>query len=189
MLMVVISGSSGMSPAAIGQDEPADRVDFSRALQLYRSGQYADVVRLADLAEQDDFRFDESWAVLRIRVCLETGKYEEAARSLENALGKFPNSIRIRWIGADVSRQVNDIKAEFRLLGEIEKLWNARAWQFRDVENQIVLGRYFQSRQRDAREIMTEFFGKAKARNSLFADTFVQMLVLPVPFRTCWGLL
>ncbi len=147
--------------------------DYQRGLELYRAGKYSEVVALAAVAELDAFMFDEGWAVLKANAQMSSGKYADALKTLDESLKRFPNSIRVRWIGIEICNYNNLTKRARDLSAEIERFWLESSWRYRDIENMIVLGRYFQTQRMDAKKILKDFYGKAKIRNPEFADVYV----------------
>ena len=75
---------------------PTDELE--RAESLLRSGRYAECLEVCERGV-DQQRWRESWWHVKLRAELDTGLYEQAVRTLERALERFPSSVRLRWVG------------------------------------------------------------------------------------------
>lgn len=138
-----------------------------RAFRLFHEGRYAEAVALARVIDANlgEFSVQEQWPILIIEAQLATGDYSDAQKSLDLALERFPNSIRLRWTGIDVCRfNSNESRAD-KLREEIGELVARSSWRYRDKANQILLGKYFLSRKADAKEVLDSFFTPIKNRN------------------------
>ena len=155
----------------VSQEEESDQ---QQTLRLFYSGKYDDAAALAKIvdAEMGKFSVDERWLLIAIRSQLAVGKYADALASLNQALERFPNSIRIRWIGADVCRYNNDPKRAGELLREIDKLVASSSWRYRDVENQIVASQYLLVHNVDAKQVMTKVYQPVKEMNPANASVY-----------------
>ena len=144
-----------------------DETDQQRTLRLFRSGKYEDAAALAKAVDAGlgKYSADERWPLIAIRSQMATGKYSNALVSLDEALERFPNSIRLRWIGAEVCRYNNDPKRAGELLREIDRLVSSSSYRYRDVENQIVASQYLLAHHVDAKQVMTKVYDPVKKLN------------------------
>ena len=135
--------------------------EFSDAEQLFRSGQYEQCIEACSAGIADS-AFRQEWPILKIRVEMTTGQYQQAFDTLNSALDVHPNSIRIRLAGIDVCKYNDEIERAFELEQEIDRLYSRSAWRYRDGINQIAIGRFLLSRRADAKRILDDFFSKVK---------------------------
>lgn len=134
--------------------------------RLYNEGRYSEVIKLANEIDEKLGRYsvEEKWAILTIQCQLKTGDYEGASESLEAALIRFKNSIRLRRIGSEVRQFSGDKDGSNELLSEIETLASRNSWRYKDPANQLALGRYFLSRNADAKEVLDLFYYPVRKR-------------------------
>ena len=82
---------------------PLQAADLGELTKLFRSGEYARCV--ADTtAEIEKAQYSEQLRLLKLRAEMELGRYGDALQTFDQALGDFPDSIQVRWLGRDVCR-------------------------------------------------------------------------------------
>ena len=161
-----VSDVADVDPFQVSIEPPAES-QSARAQRLFNEGKFADVIALAKindnrLGEQSD---EEKRALLIIQSHLALGEYGDARKSLDTSTGRFQYSIGLRWIGIEVCRFNNDIKRSIELSQEIAELASKASWKYRDVTNQVVLGKYFLFRGADAKEVLKAFYNPTKQRH------------------------
>ncbi len=137
-----------------------------RAIRLFDAGKFDDAITLAKNinVELGTFSVEEKWTLMIVKAQMAKGEYEKAYESLHAEPKKFAKSIRMRWVGADVCRFNNKPDEATRYLKEISELASRNSWQYRDVPNRIILGKYFASLGADAKEVLTEILNPLKKR-------------------------
>jgi len=135
--------------------------EFREAERAFHSGDYNRSLQRCRRAI-DKLPHSQDWPVLKMRVELTTGLYEEAWETLKVARIDHPNSIRVRLMGMDVCRFNDERVAELEMGVEIERLYDRASWRYRDARNQVALGEYLLRQGVDAKKVMDRFFNRAK---------------------------
>ncbi|MDA7905641.1 tetratricopeptide repeat protein [Mariniblastus sp.] len=148
--------------------------ESEQAERLYNEGRYSEVIKLAGAIDEKLGRYsvEEKWAIRTIECQLKTGDYEAAVESLDASLIRFKNSIRLRRIGSEVRRFSGDDDGSAELLSEIETLATRNSWRYKDLANQLALGRYFLSRNADAKEVLDLFYYPVRKRYPTNPEVF-----------------
>ena len=142
---------------------------------LFNQGFYQQAAELA--RQQDDlnqrYNADERFLLLAIRSQMLLGNYSQALTLHQEALEKFPQSVRHRWLGVQVQRMNNDPQAAQTLLIEIEDLVRRAPWRYRDLDNQLALVDFLLSQGVDAKEILNQVLNPIKQRNTRLPEVYL----------------
>jgi tetratricopeptide (TPR) repeat protein len=130
--------------------------DPQRVTRLFRTGSFDEAAKLAKQIDDElgKFSVDERWPLIEIQSLMRQGRYPAARESLSRALERFPKSIRIRWLGAEVCRFNRQSRLAKELQEQVGELFARGSWRYRDVENQIVIAQFLLSRKQDAKQVM-----------------------------------
>src|SRR5690606_9797431 len=71
--------------------------------ELFRTGRYAECVKVATIALEELTGSERLWLV-KLQAEMAQGKYADALQTLDASLEKVPTSLQLRWIGRDVCR-------------------------------------------------------------------------------------
>ena len=161
----MVFGQGNLDPFKEFVDQQTES-EVSRTDRLFSEGKFADAIALAKIidANLSAYSVEEKWSLLIIKSHLATGDYGEALQAFDASLKRFKNSIRHRWIGIEVCQFNHDVERAAKLSTEIAELVSRNARQYRDLPNQIVLGKYFIARQADAKEVLDAFYNPTKKR-------------------------
>ncbi len=144
---------SGVSPLRASELDECGR--------LLDSGRYEECIRLADRAIRSH-RYGEDWPLLKAQAERALGLYEASRQTLESGLARYPWSIRLRWLAADVLRLVDQPQRAAQMLREIEQRASASPWRYTDAENLVDLGRSALQMGADPRDVLEGFFERAR---------------------------
>ncbi len=138
-----------------------------RVERLLQGGDFAAAAELAQSFDDQlsEFSTVEDWSNIVARCQLAQGQYDAALRTLDAALVRFPQSIRLRHVGIEISRFNNQPQRSVELLTEIIELVDDDNWRYRDVENQLVLADAYLLRQLDAKQVIDKILGPTKNKN------------------------
>lgn len=156
--------------SASAQVDPFSQDDgkLSDPERLLGRGLYEQAIKVA--SEQQvalgAFGINESLPIVIAKSQMALGRYEEALATIDAGLERYENSIRIRWVGSKVAAYNDQVQRSLTLLSEIETLAKRSAWRFRDTPNQLILGKYYLSRNADAKQVLKSFFQPALKRNA-----------------------
>lgn len=146
--------------------------DFEDAQSLFHSGKYAECIR-AGVKGIEDSAWQESWRHLKIRAELETGLYGGALATLEVALDRFPESVRLRLLGHKVYLLNNRPQEAEKMLTEIEAKVMQEGWRYTDSVSRVALGRVFLLRGADARLVLENLYDRVKRDRPDYVETYL----------------
>jgi tetratricopeptide (TPR) repeat protein len=152
--------------------------ELAEARQLFRQGEFDKVIEVASQASEENSNRLEDWVVLQGRVQLQTGKYEEAKRTVETGLDAFRYSIRIRETAAEVYHFNQDDSRANELRKEINQLWQRSSWRYRKVEDLMVVGRLLLAGGLDPKAVLDQLYKPAGEKFPLSADVEIAIAEL-----------
>ena len=146
--------------------------DLSEAESLYKSGKYDECIAMTGKAIEDN-AFSEHWRLLKIRCELDTGKYEDALKTLEVALERYSHSIKLRWLGRDVYR-FNKMEAEAtQAVAEIVQRVRVSEWRYRDAGSVLVLAELLLENGADAKDVRKEFYVRLQESQPSLVESYL----------------
>ncbi len=151
---------------------PLFAANLSEAETLFHTGKYAECVALTG-KEIEEGDFSETWRELRIQSQMELGQYPEAKQSLEAALKRYPDSIRIRWLGRDVLRFCGETEAAEKLLAEIGQKIEQTRFGYRSAADLAIIGQYYLDQGDDAKSVLDRVFKKIQTEQPRLAIGFL----------------
>lgn len=151
---------------------PVSAEDLSEAEALFQSGKYAECIALTG-KEIEDGDFSETWRELRIESQLATGRYADALNSLEDGLKRYPESIRLRWLGREVYRYNGQSETAKKQLAEIRKRFEASPYRYRNALDMVALGQYYLDQGEDAKVVLNGVYKKIQKDQPRIAEGFV----------------
>ena len=131
--------------------------DLAETTRLWRTGQYAACTDSAAAAIEEN-PYNEQFRLWKLRAELEMGRYKDALATLDAALKQFPQSIQVRWLGINVCRFNQQPERAAKLGAEIGELYKRMSWQYSDVANQVVVGRFRLSQREDPKKVLDEVY-------------------------------
>ncbi len=150
----------------------ASAADPDEAEELFRVGKY---VECGTMAAQGRAKsgWVEDWARLVIKTELVRGKYPAAVTAAEDALRRFPASLRIHLLAHEAYRATGRADDAADQLTAIERLVFAVPQRFADAESRVGLGRFFLLRNADAKKVLDQFYDVATKQHPEFAGGFL----------------
>jgi tetratricopeptide (TPR) repeat protein len=149
----------------------ASAADIQELEKLFRTGQYADVVRLAG-EEIAGGTWNERYSELKIEAELVQGKYADAKETLEVALGRYRASVALRLLGREVYRYSGAPAEAANQLDFIEQLvLRARDRQI-SPENLIAIGRFYLLHGIDAKTVLERCYDVVTKERPDFIDAY-----------------
>ncbi len=140
--------------------------EAERAIRLFNEGKFDDSISLAKLIQAglSNFSTEEKWQLLIIAAQMEQGDYAKALETVDAAIERFPNSIRIRWVGEEVCRFNGQTKRALVIMEEMRELVAANRFLYRDSANQILLGKLILKLGGDAKGVLDDYFFPVRKR-------------------------
>ena len=152
---------------------PALGADLESARQQLRAGAYEEVIQQAVEATAQNLRV-EDWPLLRTRALLAVGRLPEARNVIDEALTRFPFSLRLRLLGYDVLRQNGDVEGAKTLFTEIDQFATQRSWAYRNSEDRLAIGRAALLAGADPKRVLDLFYDPVKKANPEFRDVYLE---------------
>lgn len=147
-----------LNPVLAVQGARASQQDLEQAQSLYHEGKYSDVISQCESAISNRFVVDEDWFLLKVNSEFAIGRYANARKSLDLGLEAYPDSIRLRWLGASVYKFDDDLKRSLESINEIGSQWRSSSWQYRDVASLLVIGRQLLESGGDPKRVLDDIY-------------------------------
>lgn len=149
---------------------PAAEIEEVRARLM--TGQYAQVIRETTRGLMAD-EPDEEWPLLAAQAMLAVGQYTNAFRTMDQALERFPYSIRVRLAAHEVFRANGHAARAAGMLEEINQLAGRRDWAYRDPTNRVALGRAAILLGADPKKVLDLFFTPARKAAPEYREAYL----------------
>jgi tetratricopeptide (TPR) repeat protein len=150
----------------------AGAVELDEARALLQKGAYQDAISAAadgvkTSPEQPD------WALLHADALATTGKYSDAAESLNAALARFPLHLRLRLAAYEIERILGNVREAKAQLKEIERLGTTREWAYRSPLDRLALGRAALLLGADPQRVLQIFFDPVQKEHPEIRDSYL----------------
>lgn len=140
--------------------EGARANDLDNAKALLRKGDYEKAIAAA--REQVDKKvWNDAWPRLLIESYLTIGEHERALVEYEAAIARFGDSIRLRLLGVQVYRMVNNPAQAGKELDEIESLLQRAPWRYSNRNDLVPVGEFYLMRGEDPKQVLKVCFDQA----------------------------
>jgi tetratricopeptide (TPR) repeat protein len=159
------------SGAAAAAPSPGE-VLVAKASAALREGSYEQVLELAVEAETVSTPL-ETWALFRAEAQRALGRYDDAAKTLDDAIGKDVQSLRLRWAARELAVFRGDKDAARRLLLEMAEMVSRRRWAYRDPPNLVIFGRVALALGADPKDVLDRVFASAQTTSPGLRDVYL----------------
>jgi len=150
----------------------AQAADIADAQALIRSGKYAQAIDAsAKGIETEPWR--EGWWLVNIRAELITGQYPEALKTVEAGLQRHADSVPLRLLNVDALRFNNRPDDAHAALVAIKDQAEQSPWRFGDSTSRVALGRAMLLSGLDARQVLENYYDKAKKDGPESAEPYL----------------
>ena len=151
---------------------PLFAADLDEARKLLVTGKYAEVVKAAEEATAQNLPTDD-WPILHINGLMATGRYPEARAAFQQALQRYPLSLRLRMSGYEVLRANGDVEGAKAIFDELDQLAARREWAYREPADRIAIGRAALIAGVDPKVVLDKFFDPVKKAKPDFRESFL----------------
>ena len=151
---------------------PLFAVDLDEARKLLVTGKYAEVVKAAEEATAQNLPTDD-WPILHINGLMATGRYPEARAAFQQALQRYPLSLRLRLSGYEVLRANGDVEGAKAIFDELDQLAARREWAYREPADRVAIGRAALIAGVDPKVVLDKFFDPVKKAKPDFRESFL----------------
>jgi tetratricopeptide (TPR) repeat protein len=136
----------------------ASELDDARA--WLRKGEYEKAIAAAR-ENVDKKVWNDAWPRLLIESYLTIGEYERALVEYEAAITRFGDNIRLRLLGVQVYRMVNNPAQARKQLDEIENLLQLAPWRYTNRSDLVPVGEFYLMRGEDPKQVLKVCFDQA----------------------------
>jgi tetratricopeptide (TPR) repeat protein len=126
----------------------------------FQKGDYAACAELAQ-AQIETGIWNDVWHRMLIESRLATGEYASALETYEKAIGKFPDSIRLRLIGVRVYQMNNRGGDALDQLSYLKALFERATWRMRNRSDLVPVGEYMLLQGEDPKLVLKNYFDQA----------------------------
>ena len=151
---------------------PLFAVDLDEARKLLVTGKYAEVVKAAEEATAQNLPTDD-WPILHLNGLMATGRYPEARAAFQQALQRYPLSLRLRLSGYEVLRANGDVEGAKAIFDELDQLAARREWAYREPADRVAIGRAALIAGVDPKVVLDKFFDPVKKAKPDFRESFL----------------
>ena len=139
------------------------------ANEAWSKGDYgATVSKTFEGLEKNEWK-EDLW-VLQIRALMAQGKYEDALKTVNEALKKVSRGVRVRLVAHEVFLYYDEPKRAETMLAEINKLAGARAWAYRNAPDLVSLGRTALKLGADSKIVLKNLFTVARKKDADYSQ-------------------
>lgn len=142
----------------------AQGADIDECRKLLLHGKYAECVTATTEAIEKGV-YGESWHLVKAEAEFKQGLYEDSLATIDNALERYSNSIRLRLAAIETCRYLNQTERVEKTIEEIGRLVQASPWLYTDAENLVALGNFVLDQGADAKSVQDAFLTRAKKNN------------------------
>ena len=104
----------------------------------------------------------EGWWVLAAKVQLQTGKYEEAAKTTQAGLEDHEESLTLYWLRRQALLYTGKEAEAKALVEKVTAMLTDAPWRYADTDNRVAAGRFMLVKHTDARKILETYYDKAR---------------------------
>lgn len=150
----------------------ASASDLQDAEALYLSGKYREAEKFA--AEQVEAGiWNERWPRLLIRCQMTLGKYDEATKTYQDAIKRYPTSLTLRIQGMEAYQFANESELATDSRNQIMLLLQSSPSRYASRDNLVAAGRYFAMLGEDARQILEAFYDRVRDADPEHLEAYI----------------
>lgn len=147
-------------------------VSLEEARKLLLRGDYAEVIAAAEAANHEA-ESEPEWPLLRTAALTEVGRYAEARKLLDEAVDRFPVSLRLRLASYHALLRVGAIEEAKKQLGELDRLGGMRSWAYRTPEDRVALAQVALLVGNDPKQVLEIFLDPVRKAQPDFRGTYL----------------
>ena len=156
----------GVYSCTLAAAEPAE------GQKLLLTGDYAGAIKLAQTA-LDDGAPNEEWSLVLGKSLLTVGRLADAEDAVAKALSRQSTSIRLRWLGREVSLASGRPEQATKIVESIFQLYSERYWAYRSPPDLVVFGRVALIKGADPKDVLDKVFAVAQKTAPTLRDVYL----------------
>ena len=146
--------------------------DLDDARTLYNTGKYKEAEEFAAQQVAAGI-WNERWPRLLIRCQMTLGKYDDATKTYEVAIKRYPTSLTLRMQGLNAYRQASQSELATDSKNQIMRLLQSSPSRYASRDNLVAAGRYFAMLGEDARQILEAFYDRVRDADPEHVEAYV----------------
>jgi tetratricopeptide (TPR) repeat protein len=156
----------GVCSGTLAAAEPAE------GQKLLLTGDYAGAIKLAQTA-LDDGAPNEEWSLVLGKSLLTVGRLADAEDAVAKALSRQSTSIRLRWLGREISLASGRPEQATKIVESIFQLYSERYWAYRSPPDLVVFGRVALIKGADPKDVLDKVFAVAQKTAPTLRDVYL----------------
>ncbi len=172
--VLVVTLASTALPSAV-RGAPS----LSELEKAYHSGDYQTAIQLAQQGV-DDGIWNERWPQWLIQCQLTTGKYDEASKTFQTVIKRYPTSLTLRHLGIEALRQSGQADLAEQEERQFFRIMQSAPSRFTSRDNLIAAGRYFLDQGEDARQVLKLFYDRVRDADPRYVETYIATAELAI---------
>jgi tetratricopeptide (TPR) repeat protein len=145
----------------------------------FHAGDYETSAKLAQ-EQVDRGIWNERWPIWLIECQLTKGQYEEARKTFESVIGRYPTSLTLRALGIEALRQNGQTDLARREEREFFRVLQSAPSRFSSRDNLIAAGRYFVDQGEDARQVLKLFYDRVRDADPKYVESYLATAELAI---------
>ena len=156
----------GVCSGTLAAAEPAE------GQKLLLTGDYAGAIKLAQTA-LDAGAPNEEWSLVLGKSLLTVGRLADAEDAVAKALSRQSTSIRLRWLGREISLASGRPEQATKIVESIFQLYSERYWAYRSPPDLVVFGRVALIKGADPKDVLDKVFAVAQKTAPTLRDVYL----------------
>jgi tetratricopeptide (TPR) repeat protein len=150
----------------------ARAADIADAQGMLRAGKYAAAIEeSAKGVEAEPWR--EGWWLVKVRAELITGRYGDALKTVQAGLQRHADNVPLRLMNIEALRYNNRPDDAQAAIAAIKEQAEQSPWRFGDPTSRVAIGRAMLMNGADARQILENYYDKAKQDGPESAEPYL----------------
>lgn len=147
-------------------------VTLEEAQKLFLRGDYAGAISASEAAMRED-QSEPDWPLLRAEALGEVGRFKDARQILDEAVDRFPVSLRLRLASYEALQRVGAIDDAKKQLIELDRLGGMRSWAYRTPEDRVALARVALLVGTDPKQVLEAFLDPVRKAQPDFRGSYL----------------
>jgi tetratricopeptide (TPR) repeat protein len=147
--------------------------------KAFHSGDYETAARLSTEAVEAGI-WNERWPRWLIRCQLMTGNYDEAIKTYQKVINRYPTSLTLRHLGIEALRRGGKSDLAKKEEAQFFRILQSSPSRFTSPDNLIAAGRYFLDQGEDARQVLKMFYDRVRDANPRYVEAYIATAELAI---------
>lgn len=150
----------------------AHAADVAEGQKQFMAGNYSAAIKLATAAVGETAN-NEEWQLVLGQSLLTVGRVADAEEAVAKALTSLPVSLRLRWLGREISLASGRPEQATKLVESIRQLYSDRPWAYTSAPDLVVLGRVVLLMGVDPKDVLDRVYSRAQKASPASRDVYL----------------